>query len=82
MKKQAMHCWSCNTVTDFTIEDPEEGPVCACGHYQESEAQGAADICRLATWHDLEEYKRVATIARVGGFTVHDNPAYVYLDRR
>jgi hypothetical protein len=79
MTKQAMYCWSCCAITDFIVEDPEEGPVCDCGHYQDSEAQGAAEICELATWHDLEEYKRVAAIARAGGFTVPDYPPYVDL---
>lgn len=79
MTKQAMYCWSCFAITEFTLEDPEEGFVCDCGHYQDSEAQGAAEICELATWHDLKEYQRVAAIARAGGFTVPDYPPYVDL---
>lgn len=79
MTNQTMYCWSCCALTDFTVEDTDEGPVCGCGHYQASEAQGAAEICLLATWHDLEEYKRVAAIARAGSFKVPDYPPYVYL---
>jgi hypothetical protein len=79
MTKQVMYCWSCCAITEFTVEDPDEGLVCDCGHYQDSEAQGAAEICKLATWHDLEEYKYVGAIARAGGFTVPDYPPYVDL---
>jgi hypothetical protein len=78
MARQAMYCWSCCAITEFT-EEPHYGLVCDCGHIQDSEAQGAAEICLLATWHDLEEYKRVAAIARAGGFTVPAYPPYVDL---
>ena len=71
-----MHCFSCRKVTEFTVLDAAEGPVCECGHYQDSEAQGAAEICRMATWHDLDDYNRVAAIARAGGFDVPDKPVY------
>jgi hypothetical protein len=64
-------------VAGFTRRLTDEGCVCDCGHFQASGAQGAAEICLLATWHDLEEYKRVAGIARTGGFTVPDYPPYV-----
>jgi hypothetical protein len=74
-----MYCSSCFAITNFTIEDLDEGLVCSCGNYQSSEAQGAAEICLVATWHDLEEYKRVAAIARAGGFTVPDHPRYIDL---
>ena len=60
-----MHCWSCGEVTEFTVENPEEGPVCRCGHYQDSESAGAAELCEMATWHDLNEYRRVAAIASI-----------------
>jgi hypothetical protein len=79
MTKQRMYCWSCCAITEFTIEDPEEGPVCRCGHWQTSEAQDAADICRLATWRDRTEYERIASIARADGFSVPDSPPYVDL---
>lgn len=71
-----MHCWSCEKVTEFTVVNPEDGPVCWCGHYQESEAQGAQELCLMATWHDMNEYERVAAIARAGGFEVPDAPTY------
>jgi len=71
-----MYCWSCERVTDFTVEDPAEGPVCGCGHYQESEAQGAAELCLVATWHDLTEYNRLAAVARAGGHDVPHSPPY------
>lgn len=67
-----MHCFSCRTEKEFIPS--EEGTVCGCGHYQESEAKGALEICEMATWHDLEEYNRVAKIASSGGFTVSDIP--------
>jgi hypothetical protein len=79
MTKQEMYCWSCCAITEFTVEDPDEGLVCGCGHFQDSEAQGAAEICELATWHNLEQYKRVAAIARARRFTVPDYPPYVDL---
>lgn len=71
-----MYCFSCRRVMEFTVVDPKEGPVCECGHWQISEAQGAAGICLLATWHDLDEYKRVAKIARSGGYTIPNMPNY------
>ena len=71
-----MHCYSCDEVKTFTVLDPEEGPVCECGHYQDSEAQGAAEVCENATWHDLDAYKQTAVVARAGGFDVPDKPIY------
>ncbi len=71
-----MYCFSCCQVTEFTVHDEAEGPVCECGHYQDSEAQGAAEICRMATWHDLDDYSRVAAIARAGGCEVPVKPVY------
>lgn len=69
-----MYCWGCRKTTMFTVEDADEGPVCECGHYQDTEASGAAEICRLAMWHDLDEYNRVAKIARDGGYIVPETP--------
>ena len=65
-----MFCWSCMKETEFEVVDPEEGPVCECGHWQDSEAQGAAEICEEATFHDLAEYARLAAIAKIGGYYV------------
>lgn len=69
-----MFCWSCGENKTFTVEDEEDGPVCECGHWQDSEEQGAHEICLAATWHDLDEYKRVAEIARSGGYEVPETP--------
>jgi hypothetical protein len=70
-----MFCWSCREVKTFA--DTDEGPTCECGHVQDSEAAGAAELCELATWHDVAEYNRVAAIAKAGGFTVPESPAYL-----
>ena len=72
-----MHCWGCGEVTNFTDEGDGEGLQCdRCGHYQDNEASGAAEICIAATWHDLEEYKRVVAIAKAGGHDVPETPKY------
>ena len=71
-----MFCWGCMEETLFEVVDPAEGPVCECGHWQDSEAQGAAEICDTATFHDLDEYKRLAAIAKIGGYYVPDFPIY------
>lgn len=71
-----MHCWSCLKETTFEVIDPEEGPVCECGHYQESKSQGAAELCKMATWYDLNAYAEMAAIARDGGHDVPETPRY------
>jgi hypothetical protein len=71
-----MFCYGCESVQTFTTDDPEEGPACECGHYQQSEAAGAAEVCMIATWHDVEAYKLTAAVARAGGFDVPESPAY------
>lgn len=75
-----MYCWSCLKVKTFT-DYGNEGLVCKCGHFQESEAGGAAELCLIATWHDMEEYNRLATIARDGGYTIPEKPNY-FLDKK
>jgi hypothetical protein len=72
-----MNCFSCRAVTTFTVFDQTEGPVCKCGHYKDSEAQGAKELCEMATWHDKSEYLRHAKIARAGGLEVSDTPRYL-----
>lgn len=67
-----MYCFSCRTDKEFSPS--EEGPVCTCGHHQDSEAKGALEVCEMATWHDIDEYNEVAKIARSGGFKVADVP--------
>lgn len=54
-KTMTMYCFSCEEIKEFTVLDEEEGSVCECGHYQDSEAAGAAEVCLVATWHDLSE---------------------------
>lgn len=68
-----MYCFSCKEVKTFT-DDDSEGPVCECGHWQTSESSGAAEICLVATWHDLDAYKQIAELARAGGFEIPDVP--------
>jgi hypothetical protein len=70
-----MHCFDCKTEREFFKIDQET--VCDhCGHCQTSEAQGAADVCLIATWHSLEDYNKTSEIARSGGFSVPKFPNY------
>lgn len=46
-----------------------------CGFTQASSPEGAAYLCALATWHDLDAYNNYARIARSAGFAVPDEPA-------
>lgn len=72
-----MHCFDCRKITKFEDLGEGDGPACTvCGCWQASEAQGAHEICLLATWHDLDEYKKVAAIAKAGGFDVPEIPNY------
>jgi hypothetical protein len=75
-RKIKMYCWSCEKETEFEDSGDGEGPVCECGHYQKSYAQGAAEICEMATWHDLNAYKETAAIAKAGGYEVPAEPNY------
>jgi hypothetical protein len=52
-------------------EDGQKDYTCThCGWLQASAAAGAAELCRLATWHDEAEYRRYADVARSGGFDI------------
>jgi hypothetical protein len=69
-----MFCYCCEQETAF--HESEEGLVCDCGYYQDSQASAAAELCCGATWHLMSAYKETAEIARQGGFTVPDVPRY------
>lgn len=49
--------------------------VCThCGWMQVSPAGGAAELCRLATWHSLVEYEVYRDLARTEGYELPDAP--------
>jgi hypothetical protein len=52
-----------------------------CGWIQASTANGCAELCEAATWHDRAEYVKYRDIARAGGYDVPDDPPrFVGLD--
>jgi hypothetical protein len=64
--------------TDLTCTD--------CGWHQTSVASGAAELCLSATWHQRttldvsDEYKRLASIARNGGYHIPPYPPNIELE--
>lgn len=53
------------------LENGQKDYTCKhCGWRQASAGAGAAELCRLATWHDEADYRRYAEVARSGGFDV------------
>lgn len=77
MRLVTMLCADENLVSRTFLSNDDSGDyTCtSCGWQQQSTAAGAAELCRLGTWHSLEEYHRYAAIARSGGFEVPENPA-------
>lgn len=60
-------------VRSSEIGEPLDYSCPHCGWMQSSEAAGAAELCRSATWQDDAEYQRYAKVAASGGFQVSGN---------
>jgi hypothetical protein len=79
-----MRCAECGEsrlfAPDGEPEDFNDGGVdytCThCGWMQTSFAGGCAELCRLATWHNISRYEEFRDLARTGGHDVPDAPPH------
>lgn len=82
-----MRCAGCDWVprqfhmigTDDEYEGEPDYGCSDCGWMQRTEAGAAAELCRLATWHNLASYGEHRDIARAGGHDVPDAPHHLAL---